>query len=82
MGVIKRHQSVAPVKYFDNFISFVAVRLSGYGWQKCDISTEDLFLFKYSVLVTAHFALTRIVFTFLNKNKTFSYLEISLVIVI
>lgn len=31
MGVIKRHQSVAPVKYFKNFISFMAVRLSGYG---------------------------------------------------
>lgn len=31
MGVVKRHQSVAPVKYFNNSSSFVIVRVSGNG---------------------------------------------------
>lgn len=35
MGVVKRHQSVAPVKYFTDYISFVIVRLSGEG-EMCD----------------------------------------------
>lgn len=29
MGVVKRHQSVAPVKYFKDSISFVIVSVSG-----------------------------------------------------
>lgn len=38
MGVVKRHQSVAPVKYFKDYISFVIVSF-GKTVKQCDLNS-------------------------------------------
>lgn len=52
MGVVKRHQSVAPVKYFKDYISFVVVRISKERWNSV-ITVEKIYSwFRLYVLKT------------------------------
>nr|XP_037866990.1 alpha-catulin isoform X3 [Bombyx mori] len=52
VGVVKRHQSVAPVKYFKDYISFVVVRISKERWNSV-ITVEKIYSwFRLYVLKT------------------------------